>query len=101
MTTIVFGLFHVIPHAIALATILGLWLGVIAYRIGSIWPGGLCHGCINSAWNFWKVGKRLWGFPETVSPTVAAIGIVIMVVLFAVATWVLVRCISKPTDVSG
>lgn len=87
-TSIVFGLFHVTPHGIALATILGLWLGILAYRTGSIWSGIFCHALINSGWNIWQVGKQLWGFPETPTLTFSVLGITFMLGTFAVAVWV-------------
>lgn len=97
-TSIIFAIFHITPHAMALALVIGLWLGVIAYRTGSVWSGALCHGCINSGWNVWQVGKQLWGFPETVSPTVAVVGIAVMVLLFALAIRVLVRPMREPKE---
>ena len=81
-TSIMFGLFHVTPHGIALATIIGAWLGVLAYRTGSIWSGIFCHAAINSSWNVWQVGKQLWGLPETPPMTVSVIGIVLMIFFF-------------------
>lgn len=57
VTSIIFGLFHVTPHGIALATIIGVWLGMLAYQIGSILPGIFCHAAINSGWNIGQVGK--------------------------------------------
>ena len=39
------------PSAIALAFPLGIWLGVLAWRTGSIWPSIVCHAAINSGWN--------------------------------------------------
>lgn len=100
VTSIVFGLFHVTPHGIALATIIGVWLGVLAYRTGSIWSGIFCHAAINSGWNIWQVGKKLWGFPESPSLPMSVIGIAAMTLCFAVAIWVLATQISKPTDSS-
>ena len=89
VTSIIFGLFHVTPHGIALATIIGVWLGVLAYRTGSIVPGILCHAAINSGWNVWQVGKKLWGLPETPSTATSVIGITLMVLFFALSIWAL------------
>lgn len=89
VTSLLFGLFHITPHGIALATIIGVWLGVMAYRTGSVVPGMLCHAAINSGWNVWQVGKKLWGLPEIPSMTVSVIGVSCMVVLFAAAIGVL------------
>ena len=89
---------HVSPQGIALATILGLWLGVLAYRTGSIWSGIFCHAAINSGWNVWQVGKKLWGLPASPSMTVSVLGILLMTLFFVVAIWVLATQISKPRD---
>ncbi len=51
LTSTLFGLMHVDPPAIALAFILGLWFGVLAWRTGSILLPILSHILINSAWN--------------------------------------------------
>ncbi len=100
VTSIIFGLFHVSPQGIALATILGVWLGVLAYRTGSIWSGIFCHAAINSGWNVWQVGKKLWALPETFSMTESVIGIALMTLFFAIAIWVLATQISKPMNSS-
>ncbi len=98
VTSIIFGLFHVTPHGIALATIIGAWLGVLAYRTGSIWSGIFCHAAINSSWNVWQVGKQLWGLPETPSMTVSVIGIVLMIFFFGLAIWVLATQVGRTPD---
>ena len=67
ITSFVFGLCHVTPHAIVLATIIGVWLGLMAYRTNSIWPGVFVHAFINSGWNVYQVGRYHWGIP-TVPP---------------------------------
>lgn len=64
ITSVVFGLFHVTPHGIALATIIGVWLGVMAWRANSIWPSALCHAFVNSSWNVYQVGRHQWGIPD-------------------------------------
>jgi membrane protease YdiL (CAAX protease family) len=51
VTSIIFGLFHMTPHAIAAAFPLGVWLGLMAWRSGSIWPGIACHALVNGFWN--------------------------------------------------
>ncbi len=91
VTSTIFGIFHVTPHAIVFAFVLGLWLGVLAWRTGSIIPSIACHAFVNGAWNVWQVGNRLWGFPET--PPVAAIvgGGVIVVACFGLSVWLVCR----------
>ena len=83
VTSLVFGLFHVTPHGIALATIIGVWLGVIAWRTNSMWPGACCHAFINSGWNVYQVGRFRWGFPETPPVWFTVIGGAVVIVAFA------------------
>lgn len=64
ITTILFALLHVTPHGIALASVMGVWLGVVAWRIGSIWPSVACHAFVNSAWNVYQIGRFQWGVPD-------------------------------------
>ncbi|MDA8743415.1 CPBP family intramembrane metalloprotease [Rubripirellula amarantea] len=85
ITSVVFGLFHVSPHGIALATIVGVWLGVIAWRTNSIWPGVFCHAFINSGWNVYQVGKFHWGFPEIPSTMFCIIGGTLTLAAFALS----------------
>ncbi len=39
VSSLLFALLHVDPSTMALALVLGLWLGFIAWRTGSTWPG--------------------------------------------------------------
>lgn len=55
VTSIVFGLAHITPHAIAVALVLGLWFGYVAWRSDSILPAMLCHFFVNSGLNAWRV----------------------------------------------
>lgn len=49
LSGVLFGLFHIHPHAILFAIVVGLWLAYIAYCSGSTWPTIACHVAIN-AW---------------------------------------------------
>jgi uncharacterized protein len=83
ITSVIFGLFHITPHGIALATILGVWLGVISWRTNSVWPGAFCHAFINSGWNVYQVGKFHWGFPEIPPMMFCVVGALIVLAAFA------------------
>lgn len=91
VTSIIFGLFHVTPHAMANAFVIGLWIGVIAWRTGSVWPGIACHAFINGMWNIWHVGHQVWGFPETPPPLLSVIGGMAIVACFCWSAWLLWR----------
>jgi membrane protease YdiL (CAAX protease family) len=51
VTATIFGLFHVMPHAIVAAFPIGVWLGLMAWKSGSLWPGIACHALVNGLWN--------------------------------------------------
>jgi membrane protease YdiL (CAAX protease family) len=91
VTSAIFGVFHVMPHAVVNAFVIGLWLGVLAWRTGSIWPSIACHAFINGSWNFWNVGERLWGFPETPPVPLALAGGIMIVACFILSIWLLWR----------
>jgi CAAX protease family protein len=70
VASVVFGLFHFMPHAIAAAFPLGVWLGLMAWRSGSIWPGVICHALVNGLWNVRAMAEKFEWIPER--PPVAA-----------------------------
>src|SRR5687767_14553314 len=42
---------------------IGIWLGLMAWRSGSIWPGIACHALVNGLWNVRSMGVRFEVFP--------------------------------------
>jgi membrane protease YdiL (CAAX protease family) len=64
VTSAVFALFHVTPTAMVAVFPLGVWLGVLAWRTGSVWPGIVCHATVNGVWNVRNVGMALGYFPK-------------------------------------
>lgn len=91
VTSVVFGLFHITPHGIALATIIGVWLGVIAWRTNSIWPSACCHAFINSSWNVYQVGRIHWGIPTVPPIWFSIIGGAVILVAFGASVWILLK----------
>ncbi|TWT79974.1 CAAX amino terminal protease self- immunity [Planctomycetes bacterium CA13] len=89
VTSALFGLFHVTPHGIALATIIGVWLGVIAWRTNSIWPSVCCHAFINSGWNIYQVGRFNWGFPDVPPIWFGIVGSAVVLAAFAISVRIL------------
>lgn len=51
ITSFLFALMHIDPPAMALALTLGLWLGFVAWKTGSIVLTVLTHILINAGWN--------------------------------------------------
>lgn len=94
LTSIIFGLFHVTPHGIALATIMGVWLGVIAWRTNSIWPGACCHAFVNSGWNVYQVGRFQWGMPDIPPLWFSVVGGALVVAAFLWSVKILAK--AKP-----
>jgi sodium transport system permease protein len=47
LSSVLFGAFHLEPERIAFTTVLGLALGFLALRTGSLWPGVLAHALHN------------------------------------------------------
>jgi membrane protease YdiL (CAAX protease family) len=91
VTSVLFMLMHVTPHAMAAVLPLGIWLGVVAWRTGSIWPGAVCHAFVNGAWNVWHIGWRLTDSSE-VPPTPVFIGVgVVALACFALSCHLLRR----------
>ena len=83
LTSVLFALFHIMLHAIAVALPLGIWLGWLAWKTGSIWPGVVCHAFVNGSWNVYQVGAQLNLLPaEPPMPVWTAVG-AIAVVAFA------------------
>jgi membrane protease YdiL (CAAX protease family) len=79
VTSALFALMHVAPHAVVFAFPLGLWLGVLAWRTGSVWPGMVCHAFVNGAWNVWQVGRKLAGYEESPPvPVLVGLGVVVL-----------------------
>jgi membrane protease YdiL (CAAX protease family) len=95
VTSAVFGLFHVTPHGIALATIIGVWLGVIAWRTNSIWPSACCHAFINSGWNVYQVGRFQWGIPQIPPIWFSLVGGAVVIAAFVGSVRILLR--TKPS----
>lgn len=97
VTSVVFGLFHITPHAIALATIIGVWLGVIAWRTNSIWPSACCHAFINSGWNVYQVGRFHWGIPDVPPNWFLALGGLFTLAAFGASVWILLKMDPRST----
>lgn len=98
VASLLFALVHVMPSAIALAFPIGIWLGVMAWRTGSIWPGVLCHAVINSTWNAGQILLRQAGVTEesfTDFPVwgwvIVAVASTIVMVCFALSLRMLAR----------
>jgi membrane protease YdiL (CAAX protease family) len=68
----------------------GLWLGVLAWRTGSVWPGMVCHAVLNGVWNLWIFGTLFGLLPATLPLAVVVPAAVLIAGCFLVSCWVLV-----------
>jgi uncharacterized protein len=64
VASLLFAILHIMPHPVALAFPVGIWLGVIAWRTNSTWPGIVSHAVFNGLWNIYIVGSKLNYLPD-------------------------------------
>jgi membrane protease YdiL (CAAX protease family) len=91
VTSLVFAVFHIMPPVVLFAFPVGIWLGIMAWKSGSVWPGVICHATINGAWNIYQVGAHLGAFPEELPLGALIAGGVIGTAAFAGALVVMFR----------
>src|SRR5262249_25061281 len=78
VTSGVFAVMHLMRHTVVFAFAVGLWLGVVAWRTNSIWPGAVCHAFINGGWNVLNIGEKLGYWPEE-PPAVISVGATVVI----------------------
>ena len=54
-SSVLFAIAHVDPHHCAFALPIGIWFGVIAWRLDSTWPGIACHASLNGLWSIYFI----------------------------------------------
>jgi membrane protease YdiL (CAAX protease family) len=93
VSSLLFTVMHITPQAMAGVLPLAVWLGVLAWRTGSVWPGIACHACVNSSWNVLNVGARLGAWPDLtdLSPSVLAAGGTLVLACFLAGAWLVTR----------
>jgi uncharacterized protein len=97
VTSALFGIIHMNLHQGPAAFVLGIWLGVVAWRTGSIWLCIATHALFNSLSSVQEIGMRLAGWPEYPPLIPNVIAGMIVLVCFAVSIWLLARCQPKST----
>lgn len=55
-SSVLFAVAHMDLHTAVFALPIGVWLGVIAWRLGVIWPGIACHATLNGLWSIYFIG---------------------------------------------
>jgi membrane protease YdiL (CAAX protease family) len=91
VSSALFSIMHLDPTQVIGTLPMALWLGVIAWRTGSVWPCMLCHACFNATSMSWHLGQRLLGWPEDPPLLPAASAGVVVFGCFLVSVWVLFR----------
>jgi membrane protease YdiL (CAAX protease family) len=66
LVAILFAAFHGTPSWALAVFPIGLWLGILAWRTGSLWPGIVCHAFVNGVVNAWRLGVAMDLLPEEV-----------------------------------
>lgn len=77
VTSLLFAIVHVQPHHVALAFPIGLWLGVVAWKTGSVYPSMFGHAFMNGSLNAWRMVVKFAEVPEdaqTIGYILAIIG---------------------------
>ena len=64
VASLLFALLHIVPHPMALAFPVGIWLGILAWRTDSTWPGIVSHASFNGIWNIYVIGSRMKFLPD-------------------------------------
>ncbi len=96
VVAVLFAISHGAPGWAVAVLPLGLWIGIMAWRTGSLWPGMITHAFVNGGINAWRVGAKLGAWPEEAPPAVVAGGWALVVVSLVVSIWLLVRY--RPED---
>ena len=73
VTSVLFALFHIMPHAVVFAFPIGVWLGYIAWKTDSVWPSIGCHAFVNGLWNILQISFMLNEVSEEVQTWIYAI----------------------------
>ncbi len=73
LSSILFAIAHVDPPAMALAFTLGIWLGYLAWRTGSILPSIATHIVVNSMWNLAQITTRQAALSDATVWTISGI----------------------------
>lgn len=95
-TSLVFALVHFAPHAILFAFPLGIWLGMLAWKSGSTWPGIICHALINGLWNVWQLGARFEILPDDPPLSMLVLLGVLGAGAFGASLWLMFRPSAAP-----
>jgi membrane protease YdiL (CAAX protease family) len=84
VTSLMFALIHIQPHHVVAAFPMGLWLGVVAWKTGSVIPSMCCHAFINGSLNAWRMVVKFGGMNEATDLDVQLAGALVGAIFFFV-----------------
>ena len=91
LAAVVFAAFHGTPTWALTVLPMGLWLGILAWRTGLLWPGIVCHAFINGSVNLWRLGGAMDVLPEEMSPPAYYVGLATSLACVVLSCWILRR----------
>lgn len=91
VTSVLFALVHVDPQAMGLALVLGVWIGVVAWRTNSVFPGMVIHAGVNSTWNAIQIIGIQNNIDDMDAMRFAAVVVLVSLVAFPFAIVTLIR----------
>jgi membrane protease YdiL (CAAX protease family) len=96
VTAALFALSHGNLPQIAVTFPMGIWLGILAWRTGSVWPSMLCHAFWNAMVHLAGIGYHLGVLSPTVSLAVGVAAVGLGLACFVLSVRVLAR---RPEEV--
>lgn len=91
VTSALFAVLHLAPHQVVFAFFIGLWLGVIGWRTGSIWACMLAHAFWNACSISTAVALKKLGLEDDPPLILGVIAGVIALICFAASIWLFRR----------
>lgn len=89
--SVAFAMAHLDPVHVVFALPLGIWLGILAWRTNSIWPGVAGHVFVNALFNIWGICVAQLAISDAAGTAVTVIAAVCAVVGFVGSIFVLRR----------
>jgi membrane protease YdiL (CAAX protease family) len=77
VTSLLFAIVHFQPHHVVLAFPLGIWLGIVAWRTGSVFPSICCHAFVNGSLNAWRMVVKFGDVPQSAQAAVPIAALVV------------------------
>jgi uncharacterized protein len=96
-SSVLFALFHVIPHTVLAVLPLGVWLGVVAWKSGSVYPGMLCHAFVNGGLNLWRLIVKFADVPAPIQIAFVSVVMLVSAICFLKLVHDFRKCPGEPS----